>query len=93
MIKTIIGTCAAALISWPLALIPGEISQVESVRLGAVVKSDGLDIGVRAADCSQFAWPYYDSTCLHDSRRPGGEARKVRLVSPDQMPPRDPRAD
>jgi hypothetical protein len=26
-------------------------------------------------------WPYYDPSCLHDSRRPDGKARAVRVVT------------
>ena len=80
MVKIIIGTCAAALISDPLALIPGAISEAVSDIPSPAVKSDRLETALRV--CSEFAWPYYDSTCLHDSRRSGGEARKVRFVSP-----------
>ena len=82
MVKIIIGTFAAALISYLLALIPGAISQAPSAIPSPAVKSDRLETAARAAACSEFAWPYYDSTCLHDSRRSGGEARKVRFVSP-----------
>jgi len=32
-------------------------------------------------------WPYYDAACLHDSRRPDGRARAVRIVSTDRLPP------
>jgi hypothetical protein len=85
----IIGTCAAAFICGSLALIPGRTSQVDSGIASAAVKADRLDIAARATGCSQFARPYYDSTCLYDGRRPGGEAREVRLVSTDQLRPRD----
>jgi hypothetical protein len=57
------------------------------------VKSDRIDAGERAAACSEYGWPYYDSACLHDARRPVGEERKVRFVLIDRLPPRKQSAD
>jgi hypothetical protein len=36
-----------------------------------------------AATCSQ-AWPNYEPQCMSDSTRPAGEARKVRIITPDR---------
>jgi hypothetical protein len=30
------------------------------------------------------SWPYYQPACLHDSRRPGGQARAVRIISTER---------
>lgn len=33
------------------------------------------------ASCSSRAWPFYETDCLRDLRRPDGRARAVRIVS------------
>ena len=35
--------------------------------------------------CSQHAWPYYQSACVRDHRRPNGRAASVRFVSVDRL--------
>jgi hypothetical protein len=89
MVK-IIGACgviASALCAWSAP------SPAPSDPPIAAVKSDRIDAGERAAACSEYGWPYYDSACLHDARRPVGEERKVRFVLIDRLPPRKQSAD
>jgi hypothetical protein len=93
MVK-IIGACgaaASALCAWSLA--PGALSPAPSDLPIAAVKSDQIDASERAAACSEYGWPYYDSACLRDARRPVGEERKVRFVLIDRLPPRQQSAD
>lgn len=48
-------------------------------------KSDRLPIG---PDCSQAAWPNYESKCLRDTnwpQRQPGEVRVVRIISTDGL--------
>jgi hypothetical protein len=93
MVK-IIGACAAAApVCGSLTLVSEEISQVGFGSSNAAVKGDRVDGDARAVTCSQYAWPYYDSACLYDSRRPADEVRKVRIVSIDRLPPRPSNAD
>jgi hypothetical protein len=34
--------------------------------------------------CLQQVWPYYQSACVRDDRRPAGQAASVRVVSTDR---------
>ena len=34
--------------------------------------------------CQQQVWPYYQSACVRDDRRPAGQAASVRLISADR---------
>jgi len=49
-------------------------------------KADRADTRPLARDCSEKAWPYFEATCLRDTRNPFGQAREVRLVSTDRLP-------
>jgi hypothetical protein len=89
MVK-IISACAVAasvLCAWSLA------PDAPSVDPSAAVKSDQIDASERATACSEYGWPYYDSACLGDARRPVGEEQRVRLVLIDRLPPRNQSAD
>lgn len=70
--------------TWPL---------VGAMLFVAVAWSDALVGAARVADrgdamnarpagssCSSRAWPFYDTVCLRDLRRPDGRARAVRIV-------------
>jgi len=37
---------------------------------------------IRQLDCREV-WPYYEQSCLHDTRQPNGRARMVRLIPID----------
>jgi len=48
------------------------------------VKGDRIDMRPIGADCSQRAWPYFETQCLRDRKQLGGQARQVRVVSTDR---------
>jgi hypothetical protein len=50
------------------------------------IKSDPIDARPSAAQCSRHAWPYYESSCLHERGQPIGHAREARVVSIDRLP-------
>ena len=50
-----------------------------------VVKGDRLDIRPIGPDCSQQAWPYYETTCIRDRQPSAGQTRVVRIVSTDRL--------
>ena len=49
-----------------------------------VVKGDRLDFRPIGSDCSQQAWPYFETNCLRDRTQLRGQARQVRMVSTDR---------
>jgi hypothetical protein len=88
-LKIITVGAAAALAVWPLSLTPAALSQVETAApTGApnsAGKADRLDMGPRGAACWRTAGGPYDSACLYDGMRPGGEVRKVRVFAADRI--------
>src|SRR4051812_14629323 len=50
-------------------------------------KGDRLDARPIGTECSQQAWPYFEAACLRDKRMAMGEAKPVRIVTSDRLPP------
>ena len=79
MIKTfLIGGVAAASLVGGVVLFVAPSTEVKASTPSA--KSDRLDIQQSRNECSQHAWPYYPSHCIHDYRRSAGKASEVRFV-------------
>ncbi len=55
------------------------ISDSSSPPIGTAVRIPEI----RKSVCTQ-AWPYYEPSCLHDSRQADGKARVVRVVTADR---------
>jgi len=77
MVKMVSAILAAAVIAAAVILVPGLSQPVDAKT--AKHKGDRLDLAVRAANCGQTAWPYYDQNCRKDTVRP------VRRVTTDRM--------
>lgn len=92
MVKLIAMCAAATFVLYLSTLVLIANSQATSGRPNAI-KDDRLDSGDRAAPCSQYTWPYYDSACLYDSQRPASEVRKVRVVPIGRLQPWQSNAD
>ncbi len=84
MIKTISAIAVAASVAATLTILPGFAPQVEASTPQPLAKGDRLDIRTVGRDCSQQAWPNFESACL---RQAGSKSivREVRLVSADRM--------
>ena len=48
-------------------------------------KGDRLDIRATGRDCSQLAWPYYETNCVKDRRQAMSQARDARIVTADRL--------
>ncbi len=85
MIKTLSAIALAAFIAAALTILPGFAPTVEASVPQPLAKSDRLDIKTIGRDCSQQAWPNFESSCL---RRAGTKAdvRTARLVTADRTP-------
>ncbi|MEW6644370.1 MAG: hypothetical protein AB1586_27975 [Pseudomonadota bacterium] len=85
MIKTLSAIAAAAFITAALTLLPGFAPQVEASVPVALAKGDRLDIRPIGRDCSQQAWPNFETSCL---RKAGSKATlkvEARLVTTDRL--------
>jgi hypothetical protein len=85
MIKTVYAIAAAAIVAACLVLSPSLSPQVEAGAPAQSGKSDRADVRPLAADCSQKAWPYYEASCLRDTRNRLAQPREVRFVPMDNM--------
>jgi len=59
-------------------------ADVEARGSAPGAKADRADARPLARDCSANAWPYFEASCLRDTRNPFGQAHDARLVSFDR---------
>jgi hypothetical protein len=85
MIKALTAITFAALIATALTILPGFAPSVEASVPQALAKGDRLDIRTVGKDCSQQAWPNFETSCL---RVAGSKSmiREARLVTADRTP-------
>jgi hypothetical protein len=85
MIKAFSAVAAAAFIAAALTVLPGFAPQVEASVPQVLAKGDRLDIRTVGKDCSQQAWPNFETSCL---RTAGSKSvvREARLVTADRTP-------
>jgi hypothetical protein len=85
MIKAFSAIAVAAFVATALTVLPGFAPQVEASVPQALAKGDRLDIRSVGPDCSQQAWPNFESSCL---RVAGSRTviRAARLVTADRTP-------
>jgi hypothetical protein len=85
MIRAVAALAISAFVAAGLALLPGFAPEVEAGVPHVLAKGDRLDI--RGRDCSQQAWPNFETSCL---RVAGSSAqtpiRHARLVTADRTP-------
>ena len=84
MNKTAYAIVAAAGIAAAFVAFPSLSPQVEARSVVQGAKADRADTRPLANQCSQYGWPYFEATCMRDTRIAYGEARPVRLVSSDR---------
>jgi hypothetical protein len=87
MLKTLYAIAAAAIVAAAFVATLSVSEQVEARGSVPGVKADRADIRPLAGKCSQRAWPYFEATCLRDTRNPFSQAREVRFVSTDRLAP------
>lgn len=86
----------AALIAGGFTVLPSFSGQVvasapiqsDRTNLASAVretKGDRLDIRPLGQSCSEQAWPYFEASCLRDSRSAQGHAKPARIVAADNI--------
>jgi hypothetical protein len=85
MIKAISAIAVAAFVAAALSILPGFAPQVEASVPQALAKGDRLDIHTVGRNCSEQAWPNFETPCL---RVAGSRImiRQARLVTADRAP-------
>ena len=76
--KIIGGAAAVLLLIGGVAMFADDGADARAPRMG--VKGDRLDLRPLGSSCSQRGWPYYESECLRDRLKPGGQPDGVRRI-------------
>jgi hypothetical protein len=86
MIKAISAIAIAAFVAAALTILPGFAPQVEASVPHVLAKADRLDIRPIGRDCSQQAWPNFETSCLRVAGTKTMVIREARLVTADRTP-------
>jgi hypothetical protein len=86
MIKAISAIAIAAFVAAALTVLPGFAPQVEASVPHVLAKADRLDIRPIGRDCSQQAWPNFETSCLRVAGTKTMVTREARLVTADRTP-------
>jgi hypothetical protein len=85
MLKALYAVFAAAIVAGAFVATLSLSAQVEARGSVPGAKADRADTRPLARDCSHNPWPYFEASCLRDTRNPFGQAHNVRLVSADRI--------
>jgi len=85
MVKTVYAIVAAAIVAGAFVTALSVADQVDARGSAPDVKADRADARALAGQCSQNAWPYFEATCLRDTRNTFGQVGNVRLISTDRF--------
>ena len=89
LVKTISAVTGAALIAAAIVALPGFVPGVEASSslptINTAAKADRLDVKSYGTGCSTQGWPYFEVSCLRNTKSPQREARQVRVISVDRM--------
>ncbi len=84
MIKALSFIAIAAFIAAAATVLPGFAPEVEASVPVALAKADRLDIRPVGKDCSQQAWPNFESNCLRSAATKTSTIREARLVTAER---------
>jgi hypothetical protein len=84
MRKAIYAVFASAMFAGSFFVALSLSAEVEARGSAPSAKADRADARPLAGDCSAKAWPYFEASCLRDTRNPFGQAQDTRLVSFDR---------
>ncbi len=88
MLKTVYAVATAAIVAACFVAFPSLSWQVEASAPVPGAKADRADTRPLAVQCSENAWPYFEASCLRDTRNTFGQAHAVRIVTADRLPAR-----
>ena len=83
MIKALSAIAVAAFVAAAMTILPGFAPQVEASTPQALAKGDRLDIKSIGRECSEHAWPNFESSCLRNLGT-RTTVRQARLVTADR---------
>jgi hypothetical protein len=84
MLKTIYAVVCAAIVAGAFVTALSIADQVDARGSAPGAKADRADARPLGTACSANGWPYFEASCLRDTRNSFGQAREARIVSPDR---------
>jgi hypothetical protein len=87
MRKTVYAIAVAAIAAACFVAFPSLSPQVEASSPVPGTKGDRADVRPLGTDCGQKEWPYFDASCLRDSRNLLVQLRDVRIIAADRVSP------
>ena len=84
MLKAIYAIVSAAIVAGAFVTALSIADQVDARGSVPGAKADRADARPLGTACSANGWPYFEASCLRDTRNPFGQAREARIVSPDR---------
>jgi hypothetical protein len=83
--RAIAAVALAALVAGAATILPGVGDRVVASAPLHSGKGDRLDLRPLGTRCSEWAWPYFEASCVRDPRLARGQARPARIVTPDRI--------
>ena len=91
MFKIISAVILAAVITDVGIGVPRATGMIEATGPQRALKSDRL-LPPNVPECTEAAWPQYETHCVRSQRLPNAMPREVRIVASDRLPPKHPAA-
>ncbi len=85
MLKAAYAIIAAAIVAAGFVATLSISAEVEARGSVPGAKADRADVRPLGTDCSEKGWPYFEASCLRDTRNPFGQVRAVRVVTTDRL--------
>src|SRR5262249_42294387 len=70
----------------PQAVTPHAVTPQVEAHTYAIKGERLVEVPTYGSACSERGWPYFETSCLHDTNAPTHEARKVRMIGLDRVP-------
>jgi hypothetical protein len=58
-----------------------------AMTVNSLAKGDRLDIRSYGPGCSDRGWPYYQASCIRNANAANRDAKPVRIIALDHLPP------
>jgi hypothetical protein len=84
MLKTAYAIVSAAIVAGAFVTALSIADQVDARGSVPGAKADRADARPLGTACSANGWPYFEASCLRDTRNSFGQAHEARIVSTDR---------
>jgi endonuclease YncB( thermonuclease family) len=65
----------------------GATAPASAMTVNSLAKGDRLDVRSYGPGCSDRGWPYYEASCIRNTNAANRDAKPVRIIAIDHLPP------